>query len=331
MVCTTCAFPSIPKEEKKHIPLNDAQFAIDFLAKHGVKMIAITGGEPLMHPEFLDICNYITKKDIMISYISTNGILLTNKLAKELSKMNINIIGLSIDMLDRNGYGITRKMNIRKTVPKILKTLKKYDIDTYAGIVLGKHTENIKEVIKITKALGFNRIIFSYPQWEMKSSYLAARDIKELKCNKVFWNKLINKILQEKRWNLFVDIFNTRINLNELQNFYEGKKYSFDCPGGREQFYLDWNLNLYRCLNSDICYGNLRKLENLDCEYTQCHACTQQTHRDYASFYHGFKTVKALENSIRSLDIRRFINILRLKENRMGLKSLFEGYLGGFV
>jgi MoaA/NifB/PqqE/SkfB family radical SAM enzyme len=331
MTCSTCSFPDFLDDEKTHVPLTETKKAIHFLADNGVKMISLTGGEPLMHPDFLEICKYITKMDLMVSYISTNGILLTDQIASELSDLNINIIGLSIDVINDKGYGITRKVNILKTITKAKKILDKYNIDTYAGIVLGQHTIDIKNVIKTSRDLGFDKIIFSYPQIKMSSSYCAARDIRELSGDSEFWTELVGRILKEKRWSYHTDIFNTRINLNEFLKFYNGDNYTFDCPCGKVQFYLDWNLDMYRCLNSNEKYGNIRDLKDLNFDYSLCNACTQQAHRDYASFYHAFKTVKALEFSIRNLNIRKFFKILSNKPNRQALSSLFEGYLGGFV
>ncbi len=317
--------------ERKHVPLEDAKFAIDFMNDHGIKLVSITGGEPLMHPRFLGICEYISNKGMMISYISTNGILLTDKVAQGLAGLNVNIVGISIDVTDGAGNGVTRKVNIKRTVSKAKKVLDKYDLDTYAGIVLGRHTIDIKKVMRTVRDLGFNKVIFSYPQVEMNSSYLAANDVDELKGDALFWDEMVDNILKEKRWNPFIDVFNTRVNLCELRNYYKDEEYTFECPGGREQFYLDWNLELFRCLNSQERYGNLRELEDLDIKYTPCQACTQQTHRDYASFYHAYRTVKALEGAAKGLEIRKFFNILNSKTNRRALNSLIEGYLGGFT
>ncbi|MCK5561661.1 MAG: radical SAM protein [Thermoplasmata archaeon] len=331
MACTTCSFPQISKAKRKHVELDEAKYAIDFLVDNGTRMISITGGEPFLHPHLIEICEYITKKGIMISYISTNGILLTEELGRKLSKTNLNIVGLSIDVMDDNGVGLTRKVNLKKVIPKAKRILDKNNIVTYAGILLGRHTSNIKNVIETARNFGFKKIIFSYPQIDMNSSYLAAKDINELKGDIKFWEALVSDILKEKNRQVNVDIFNTRVNLKEFLAFYKNEEYTFECPGGLSQFYIDWNLDLYRCLNSSKKYGNVHELKDLNFECKPCSACTQQAHRDYASFYHAFKTVKAIELAARRLYILEIINLLRSKKNRKSLASLMEGYLGGFV
>ena len=329
--CTTCSFPQLPPKKKKHISLKDAQFAIDFFEKNGVRMISITGGEPLLHPDFISICDYISKKNMMISYISTSGALITDTIASKLSKMNVNIVGISIDIMDEKGIGITRKMNIKKTATNAKKLLDKYKIETYAGFLLSQPTRNIHEVTNTARSLGFKKIIFSYPQTNMDSSYLAFQNSDDLKGDVKFWENIVVDILKEKRNNINVDIFNTRVNLNELLSFYKGNGYTFECPAGRSQFYLDWDLVLYRCLNSDEKYGNLRDIKNLNFKYKSCSACSQQAHRDYASFYHAFEVVKSLEVALKDLNGKELINILKDKRNRKSMNSLIEGYLGGFV
>jgi radical SAM protein with 4Fe4S-binding SPASM domain len=58
-----------------------------------------SGGEPLMHPHFLDLCFYAKSKG-MRAVISTNGTLITRELAKELKKVGLSYVGISLDGLE---------------------------------------------------------------------------------------------------------------------------------------------------------------------------------------------------------------------------------------
>ncbi|MDE5696474.1 MAG: radical SAM protein, partial [Lachnospiraceae bacterium] len=72
---------------------------IDELAFNGVFQIFLTGGEPLLHPEILEIIEYIKSKNIFIA-ILTNGLFLTDELIYELDRMLVDefdYIQISID------------------------------------------------------------------------------------------------------------------------------------------------------------------------------------------------------------------------------------------
>jgi radical SAM protein with 4Fe4S-binding SPASM domain len=58
-----------------------------------------SGGEPLMHPHFLDLCFYAKSKG-MRAVISTNGTLITKELAQELKKVGLSYVGISLDGLE---------------------------------------------------------------------------------------------------------------------------------------------------------------------------------------------------------------------------------------
>lgn len=61
---------------------------IDEMNKCGIHAVKITGGEPLLHPNFLDILKYIDKKGMIVSEINTNGTFITDELLKSISGLS---------------------------------------------------------------------------------------------------------------------------------------------------------------------------------------------------------------------------------------------------
>jgi len=62
----------------------------------GVKIIALWGGEPLLHKDLIEIVNEIHRLK-MSSYLVTNGYLLNEKKVSELVRCKINSVSVSID------------------------------------------------------------------------------------------------------------------------------------------------------------------------------------------------------------------------------------------
>lgn len=74
-----------------------------------LKNLTLQGvGESLMHPQFIKMCEYATKKKIEISF-NTNASLLKKETSCELSKQNIKEIRFSIDSLDPDIFSSIRK------------------------------------------------------------------------------------------------------------------------------------------------------------------------------------------------------------------------------
>ncbi len=63
----------------------------------GLNSVKLTGGEPLLHPGFHDICDMVTKEDLVIN-IETNGTLLSADMARYLKdETSMEFISISID------------------------------------------------------------------------------------------------------------------------------------------------------------------------------------------------------------------------------------------
>lgn len=70
---------------------------IDDLADMGVWAIAITGGEPTLHPDFALFIQHARKRNLLVG-VATHGLHLTDKLIAQLPKQGV-IISISIDDL----------------------------------------------------------------------------------------------------------------------------------------------------------------------------------------------------------------------------------------
>jgi sulfatase maturation enzyme AslB (radical SAM superfamily) len=69
---------------------------IDDLASFNVPALLMSGGEPLVRHDILDLAEYATTKGIRITF-STNGILITEKIAERMAKIGVTYAGISID------------------------------------------------------------------------------------------------------------------------------------------------------------------------------------------------------------------------------------------
>ena len=71
-------------------------FFVDDLASFHVPALLMSGGEPLVRPDILDLAEYATSKGIRVTF-STNGILITEEKAKRMKEIGVTYAGISID------------------------------------------------------------------------------------------------------------------------------------------------------------------------------------------------------------------------------------------
>ena len=71
---------------------------IDDLASFGSPVLLLSGGEPLMRPDLPDLARHAVDRGMRV-VISTNGTLITKKLARVFSAIGLSYIGVSLDGL----------------------------------------------------------------------------------------------------------------------------------------------------------------------------------------------------------------------------------------
>lgn len=97
--CIHCYSQSKNTQYNNELSLEEGKAFIDDVASFGSPVMLFSGGEPLMHPNFLDLCFYAKSKG-MRAVISTNGTLITKELAKELKNVGLSYVGISLDGLE---------------------------------------------------------------------------------------------------------------------------------------------------------------------------------------------------------------------------------------
>lgn len=70
------------------------------LDKCGVQSITLTGGEPILHPDFMEIMREIHRRGMMVRHINTNGAFITHEMLEEFRTMGAGpLIKISFDCL----------------------------------------------------------------------------------------------------------------------------------------------------------------------------------------------------------------------------------------
>jgi cyclic pyranopterin phosphate synthase len=91
------------------------------LTQFGIEEVRLTGGEPLMHPQFREILTALKKCDLKKLAITTNAILLDKEMGF-LIQNNIKNLNISFDSLNENSFNfITKTKSFQQVFNSILK------------------------------------------------------------------------------------------------------------------------------------------------------------------------------------------------------------------
>lgn len=121
------------------------------LAEAGCLYLAISGGEPLLHPDVFRIIEFGRKKNMSVR-LFTNGVLLTEETVKKLKLSGVSRVEVSLYGTEENHNYTTRDNTSYAKLIKGLLELKKQNIPRLIKIILTKYNlVDIPEMLKIAK------------------------------------------------------------------------------------------------------------------------------------------------------------------------------------
>jgi len=94
--CIHCYAHANNQPDTNELSTQEGKDLLDDLAQFGVPVVLFSGGEPLARPDLPELAEYAVTKG-MRAVISTNGTLITQDIAKQLKKIGLSYVGISLD------------------------------------------------------------------------------------------------------------------------------------------------------------------------------------------------------------------------------------------
>lgn len=123
---------------------SDFHALIDEMADMGVWAVAFTGGEPTLHPDFVELVNHAHDRGLLIG-IATNGMFLTERLLDALPRDGV-IISVSLDDLHIMGSNPDSDFNVASRA-----ILRSQNMGFLTNIMTNTHRNNINRVGEVMK------------------------------------------------------------------------------------------------------------------------------------------------------------------------------------
>lgn len=184
--CPFCFRP-----DRQNLSTKEIYKIIDNLVKYGVKGIGITGGEPLLRKDIVNILKYIWKEDIKIC-LATN-MDLYSKYQKSINKY-VTTIGIPVEGSTKEIHDFLRGAgNFHNVIDAIDKIYKRGKLGMYFSTVLTKN--NIGDLINIENLLAKYQDRIAY--WKIYNIIdYSDRSFQSMKSNRIS-NARIKKVISK--------------------------------------------------------------------------------------------------------------------------------------
>lgn len=161
--CKYCIFNSGICNDTE-LTYEDIKKVIDALKAKNFKYLKITGGEPFIRKDIIDILKYASDKDMVVD-ISTNASLINKSMIKYLKDINLDMIHVSLDGSNKEMHEIVRGINTYEKTIRGIKLLKETNKYIRIGTVIFKDNEDyLEDIVKLCISLNVNEVIFSVMQ-----------------------------------------------------------------------------------------------------------------------------------------------------------------------
>jgi MoaA/NifB/PqqE/SkfB family radical SAM enzyme len=131
------------------VPFEELRRRIDKLDELGAFAVELTGGEPLLHPQLLDLVRYARTKRFRKVMLLSNGFLFSPELVQALNQAGLDDLQISIDGVDPSDVTVKTLRPLRPKLEEIAK-LAKFRV-TINGVVGSTSSSDVLEVISFAK------------------------------------------------------------------------------------------------------------------------------------------------------------------------------------
>lgn len=280
--CEFCYATKMVKKNDKFLDVEEIREIWTQAKSLGAFSASILGGEPTLHPKFLDIISVLEPKKHIVTFV-TNSIRVDEKLVLELKKRGVFLILLSLNSTDPETNDKVRGYKGHfEHVKRVIALCKKHDMQVQITIATSKSLqgESLK-LIDFTVKNGLQAgVVPLAPTGKMEG------------CSE-------DELLDESDW----------ISLRELYNWHPSLRGDWDtnltlkvgCPAGFEKIHVTQYGDVTGCSLQPISFGNLRneRLETIiermrdfhhfSKRYNRCLVAFDRTfQRDYVSYAANF-------------------------------------------
>ncbi|WP_027625065.1 putative heme d1 biosynthesis radical SAM protein NirJ1 [Clostridium lundense] len=175
--CVHCYANAESEKCNEELSLEEAKVFIKDLKDFNVPVILFSGGEPMLREDFFQILDFTSNLQIR-STISTNGTMLYKDVCKDLKKMKVGYVGVS---LDGTGTKHDEFRGVKGSFDKALRGIRNcVEVGQKVGLrfTINKHNVGgIEDIFTLIKEEEIPRVCFYHLVYSGRGSKLVDEDI----------------------------------------------------------------------------------------------------------------------------------------------------------
>ena len=257
--------------------------ALPILNRRGIRYMTLQGGEPLVHPDIVRLVSQTAAAGMSCAII-TNGWFLSRYIAS-LAAAGLRRLIVSIDSAELAEHERNRGLEgLERRLAESIGRARARGLPVQASVTVSRLVR-YDELPGTLRRLGFDDVAFSYPRREPLGStslVYGESDLVDLARD-----ELLAALDAIARLRKRFPVLNPRASLAEVARYVQGERQAVPCIGGYKYFYLDWNLDIWRCEAWNEPLGSVFELECIPDQREPCNACMMACYRNASMLMHA--------------------------------------------
>ncbi len=323
--CDFCNFAvdRFDPKQRHSVTLREACDVIDICVRNRIGYLLFVGGEPMAHKDLRGMVRYAAQKGVR-PMICTNGSLWTDQNMEALAGDGLCSVIMSIDAHDIERHEKNRGLpDVCRKIQHANEVFRRLGVPSTASVTASRLIEDYDQLPAFLRKLGFETCTFSYPLTGLKSSYLSFSDSKLVDYRVDELIEVFEKIKEMKRKSGF-PVVNPHESLCEMQRHLRGEKERFGCLGGHKYFYLDWNLDLYRCHFWETPMCSIYDFDQSKLIRDGCTRCMIDCYRDPSVLQFAAISASDAWNSLKKGQVAKAFGHVFDSRNLTSIKAVWE-------
>jgi MoaA/NifB/PqqE/SkfB family radical SAM enzyme len=268
---------------RRSVSLEEARDVIDIAVNNHIDYLLFVGGEPLAHKDLRAMVRYAAERGVH-PMICTNGSLWTERNMHGFADDGLSSVIMSIDSHDVAQHEQNRGLpEVCRKIKRANEVFAGLGVQTTASVTVSRLIDDYDKLPEFLQTLGFSSCTFSYPLTSLESSYPSFSDSKLVSYSTEELIGVFEKIKAMKKRRGYA-VVNPTASLTEMQRHLRKEPERFGCLGGHKYFYLDWNLDLYRCHAWDKPMCNIYDFDESKLIRDGCTKCVTATPASFNSW-----------------------------------------------
>jgi MoaA/NifB/PqqE/SkfB family radical SAM enzyme len=320
--CGFCNFARdrFPREDWRFVDYQAGIDSINILFREGVRYLVFTGGEPTLNPHlgaFVARASALGMKCMVV----TNGGLLNREKIRELAQAGLSSFIISVDAANRATHEKNRGLpGVCERIQEANQILAELGLYATASVTMSRLVDYDALPAFLTE-LGFKSVVFSYPLTKLDSTFKAFSDDGLVTYSAEELWQAYEKVKQLKKR---FTVVNPSLSLEEMQRFTRDEEQKYPCLAGYRYFFLDWDLQLWRCHNWPEPMCSIYEFDSSKLIRDGCTKCMINCYRDSSLMQNIAVSLQDAYSAVKKGEFKESWQALTRPGNGDSLRAVIE-------